>query len=133
MTPRTAPMFGPPGHAYVYFVYGMHHCANVVARAPGDPAGAVLLRGAEPLEGTDADARRLAGPALLARALGLTAAHSGLDLVRSALRVHDAPPVTSRSMGRGPRIGLTEGATRDAPWRYWIVGSPGVSRTGGAR
>ncbi len=133
MTPRTAPMFGPPGHAYVYFVYGMHHCANVVARAPGDPAGAVLLRGAEPVEGAGADARRLAGPALLARALGLTTAHSGLDLVHSALRIHDAPPAASRSIGRGPRVGLTEGETRDAPWRYWIVGSPGVSRAGGAR
>ena len=129
MTPRTAPMFGPPGHAYVYFVYGMHHCANIVARAPGDPAGAVLLRGAEPLEGAGDDARPLAGPALLARALGLTTAHSGPDLVRgSALSIRDAPAISARHVSRRPRIGLSGGPTRHAPCRLLVRDSLGVSR-----
>src|SRR5947209_20250658 len=70
-TLRTAPMFGPPGRSYVYFVYGMYHCVNVVAERAG-VAGAVLLRGAEPVEGTGDDPRALAGPGKLARALGLT-------------------------------------------------------------
>jgi len=127
ITPRTAAMFGRPGHSYVYLVYGMYHCLNAVTERDG-VAGAVLLRGAEPLDGLDdTPARALAGPGRLARALGLTTTHTGLDLVRSALRIHDAPAVPRRAVTTGPRIGLAVGATKDAPWRFWIAGSPGVS------
>lgn len=125
-TPRTAVMFGRPGHSYVYLVYGMYHCLNVVTE-PDGVAGAVLLRGAEPLAGLpDTPARSLAGPGRLARALGLTTADSGLDLVRSPLHLH-APAARRGRILRGPRIGLSAGDTTDAPWRFWIAGSAGVS------
>src|SRR5256885_14848622 len=81
-TLRTAPMFGPPGRSYVYFVYGMYHCLNVVA-SRGGVAGAVLLRGAEPIAGVGDDPRALAGPGKLARALGLTTAPADTDPVPS--------------------------------------------------
>ncbi|MEK6206139.1 MAG: DNA-3-methyladenine glycosylase [Chloroflexota bacterium] len=126
-TPRTAPMFGPPGRSYVYFVYGMYHCLNLVTERDG-VAGAVLIRGAEPLEGVGDDLRALAGPGKLARAFGLTTAHTNLDLVRSTLFVRDAPaPPTSRVV-RAARIGLRDHATTDRPWRFYVRGSPGVSR-----
>jgi DNA-3-methyladenine glycosylase len=126
-TPRTTVMFGRPGVAYVYFLYGNHPCMNVVAHLPGI-AGAVLLRGAEPLEGVTLDPRRLAGPGLLCLAMGLTTANTNMDLVRSALSIRDAPAVPARAVSRGPRIGLSPGATFDEPWRFWIAGSAGVSR-----
>jgi len=128
VTPRTAVMFDRPGHTYVYLVYGMYHCLNVVTEREG-VAGAVLLRGAEPVAGLgDIDAQALAGPGRLARALGLGTAHSGLDLVRSSLHLHAAGAVGRGRIATGPRIGLSAGATKDEPWRFWIAGSPGVSR-----
>jgi DNA-3-methyladenine glycosylase len=60
--------------------------------------------------------------------MGITTAHTDLDLVRSGLSIRDAPPVPGRALSRGPRIGLSPGATYDAPWRFWVTGSPGVSR-----
>jgi DNA-3-methyladenine glycosylase len=126
-TPRTAPMFGPPGRSYVYFVYGMYHCLNVVTERE-DLAGAVLIRGAEPLEGVDDDPRALAGPGKLARAFGLTTAQTDMDLVRSALSVRDAPEVPSSWVVRAPRVGLREHATTHKHWRFYVRGSPGVSR-----
>jgi DNA-3-methyladenine glycosylase len=127
-TPRTAPMFGPPGRSYVYFVYGMYHCLNVVTESDG-VAGAVLLRGAEPLAGfDDVEPRALAGPGKLARAFGLTTKHTDLDLVRSNLTVRDAPPVAPSRVVRSARIGLKEHATTDKPWRLYVRGSSGVSR-----
>lgn len=125
-TPRTAVMFGRPGHAYVYLSHGVWYCMNVVAHPDGVP-GAVLLRGAEPLEGF-ADGARLAGPGLLGRAFALSTAQSGVDLVRSTLQLRDAPPVATRRVARGPRIGLREGPTAARPWRLWVRDSPGVSR-----
>ncbi len=128
LTPRTAPMFGPPGRSYVYFVYGMYHCLNVVTESDG-VAGAVLLRGAEPLAGfDDAEPGAFAGPGKLARAFGLTTKHTNLDLVRSILTVRDAPPVPPRRVARSARIGLNEHATTDKPWRLYVRGSRGVSR-----
>jgi DNA-3-methyladenine glycosylase len=129
-TPRTAPMFGQPGHAYVYISYGQHHCMNVVAKSPGRPAGAVLIRGAEPVGGLPDDPRSLAGPGNLGRALRLRAArHTGLDLLRSPLTVRDAPRVPAALVGRSARIGLSGGATFHKAWRLYVRGSPGVSRS----
>ena len=126
-TARTAPMFGPPGRSYVYFVYGMYYCLNVVA-SRGDVAGAVLVRGAEPIAGVGDDARALAGPGKLARALGLTTANTNMDLVRSALSIREAPPVPASRVVRVARIGLRQHATTEEPWRFYVRGSPGVSR-----
>ena len=125
-TPRTEVMFGRSGHAYVYLSHGVWYCMNVVAHEP-DVAGAVLLRGAEPVEGFAEDAR-LSGPGLLGRAFGLTTSHSGIDLTRSALQLRDAPAVTPRLIARGPRIGIAESSTSAKPWRLWVRGSRGVSR-----
>jgi DNA-3-methyladenine glycosylase len=125
---RNRPMFGEVGHAYVYVSYGVHHCMNVVARSPGRPAGAVLLRGAEPLEGLGDEPRALAGPGLIGRGFALTTAHSGIDLLSSELLICDAPRVPDAQVGRSPRIGLSGGHTFAKPWRFYIRGSQGVSR-----
>ena len=106
--------------------HGVWYCMNVVAHTASGP-GAVLLRGAEPLEGFPEGAR-LTGPGLLGRAFTLSTAHSGFDLVRSPLQIRAAPPVPPRAIERGPRIGLRESATSAKPWRLWVRGSPGVSR-----
>ncbi|MGH2490468.1 MAG: DNA-3-methyladenine glycosylase, partial [Candidatus Limnocylindria bacterium] len=119
-TPRTSVMFGRPGHAYVYLSHGVWYCMNVVAHE-SDLAGAVLLRGAEPLEGF-ADGARLNGPGLLGRAFALSTAFSGVDLTRSALQLRDAPAVMPRLIARGPRVGIAESETSAKPWRLWIRG-----------
>ena len=126
-TPRTRILWGPPGRAYVYFVYGMHWCFNAVTEREGRP-GAVLVRGLEPLAGFDGPVR-LDGPARLCRALHIIGAENGADLVTSALRILDAPALPGREVERGPRIGVDyakEWAHR--PLRFWVRGSPGVSR-----
>ncbi len=137
MTKRNATMFGPPGHLYVYFTYGMHWCANVVAETDG-AAAAVLLRALTPLEGLDAmyAARRPAarrdrdlcsGPAKLTQALGIDGALDGADLVsgdRGATIVDDGQP-PPRVPVVTTRIGLTNGA--DLPWRFYVDGVPHVS------
>ncbi len=128
-TPRNAPMFGEPGHAYVYLSYGVHYCMNVVAKPPGRPAGAVLLRGAEPLAGFADDPRGLAGPGLVGRGFGLTTADSGLDLVSSSLTLRDAPPIPASAVGRSPRIGIAPSRTSSRLWRFYVRGSRGVSRS----
>lgn len=123
-TARNAAMFGPPGRAYVYLVYGMHHCLNVVT---GDEDGqAVLLRAAEPLDGWQADLR---GPGRLARALGLTRLHDRTDLVRGALRIHDAPAVPAARVHASARIGVDyAGEWVGRALRFHDAGSPHVSR-----
>ena len=128
-TPRTRPMFGAPGHSYVYVSYGVHFCMNVVAKEVGRSAGAVLLRGAEPLDGFASGPRALAGPGLIGRGFGLTTAHSGLDLVRSPLGIVDAPAVPERLVGRSTRVGLSAGRTASRLWRLYLRGSTGVSRS----
>jgi DNA-3-methyladenine glycosylase len=141
-TPRTAVMFGPPGHAYVYFSYGMHWCANLVC-GPEGTASAVLLRAGEVVDGLElARSRRPAarkdvdlarGPARLASALGLDKAQDGADLCApaSALRVLDARPPwsSSREVLAGPRVGVSgEGGDGERyPWRLWLAGEPTVS------
>lgn len=122
-------MFDEPGHAYVYMSYGVHFCMNVVARSPGRPAGAVLLRGAEPIAGPAPLPPGLAGPGLIGRWFGLTTAQSGADLVSSVLTLRDAPRVPPHLVGRSPRIGLSTGHTVGRAWRFYIRGAPGVSRS----
>jgi DNA-3-methyladenine glycosylase len=135
---RNEVMYGPAGHAYVYFVYGMHHCVNVVTRAPEVPE-AVLLRALEPLDGIalmrarralpDAPAWRLCrGPGALCQALGIDRADDGADLVRGRLRVLDAPDVPVRAVARTPRIGVAyAGGDALRPWRFVVRGSPATS------
>ena len=128
-TNRNAVMFGPPGHLYVYFTYGMHHCCNVSCGPEGE-ASAILLRAAEVVDGlefarqrrpgsTDRDLAR--GPGRLCRAMGIHRDDNGLDL-RDDLRL-EAPP---RAISTGPRVGLRLAA--DRPWRFWITDDPTVSR-----
>ncbi len=100
-TPRTEVMFGPPGHAYVYFIYGMHWMFNVVAGRTGE-AHAVLVRAAEPLDGWEAD---LSGPARLARGFGITREDNGRNLADGELRFQQDPDYLPR-ITRTPRIGI---------------------------
>jgi DNA-3-methyladenine glycosylase len=136
-TARNAPMWGPPGHAYVYLIYGMHQMLNLVTDRDGE-AAAVLLRAAEVIEGlTTVRARRggkegpvlLTGPGKLAAALGLDKSFSGASLTRrGGLVVHDAPAVSELLVG--PRVGVdyAQPVHRDAPWRLAIAGTPWVSQ-----
>jgi DNA-3-methyladenine glycosylase len=133
-TARNAAMFGPPGHAYVYFIYGVHHCLNVVTGREGE-ASAVLIRALEPVAGLETMARRrgavaparlACGPGNVARALGLTRADDGADLVAGSLWISSSPPRRGgRRIVSGPRIGVARGAER--PWRFRLAGHPGVS------
>jgi DNA-3-methyladenine glycosylase len=143
-TPRTAVMFGPPGHLYCYFTYGMHWCANVVCDVDGR-ASAVLLRAGDVVRGRDAarlrrpaargDADLARGPARLASALGLGAAHNGADLCDpgSSVRLESMPARRLRNVVSGPRVGIT--VAQEHPWRFWIADAPSVSvyRPGGRR
>ena len=139
-TPRTSVMFGPPGHLYVYFTYGMHWCANVVC-GPDGVAAAVLLRAGDVVGGADlAAARRpevarrdwARGPARLATTLALNGEQSGLDACMPAgpvtVAAPGARPATSL-IRTGPRVGVS-GAGGDAaayPWRFWLDGETTVS------
>lgn len=141
-TRRNEAMFGPPGTAYVYRIYGLHWCFNVVTGASGDPA-AVLIRAAEPLAGIDTvrDRRGMAaaggwavpaltaGPGRLAAALGITGALDGHNLRRTPLVLVEGSPAPEDSVRTGPRIGVSRAA--DWPLRYWIDGNPFVSRPRG--
>lgn len=128
-TPRNAAMFGPPGHAYVYKIYGIHWCLNFVCQ----PGSAVLIRALEPLHGLPEmqhrrgglpDRQLCSGPGKLCQALGVTIAHNGLPL--------DAAPFDllstseSHDVATGPRIGITKGV--DTPWRFARRGSPFLSK-----
>jgi DNA-3-methyladenine glycosylase len=137
-SPRNEVMYGPPGRAYVYFIYGMHWCMNVVCQPPEVPE-AVLLRALEPLEGEavmrgrralpDAPAWRLCrGPGALCRAMGVTGAENGVDLLRGPLRILDAPPLPSASVTHTSRIGVDyAGPDAARPWRFAVRGSRAVS------
>jgi DNA-3-methyladenine glycosylase len=132
-TRRNAAMFGPPGHAYVYFTYGMHWCINVVCRPPGE-ASAVLLRAGEVVAGigtarsrrsrsSDRDLAR--GPARLTQALGVDGSAYGTPLLTGDGPVSLAPgvPVDLALIRVGPRVGVVGAAT--VPWRFWLVGADG--------
>jgi DNA-3-methyladenine glycosylase len=122
-TKRNAVMFGEPGFLYVYFVYGMHFCANITC-GPDGRAAAVLLRAAE-IRGAD-DPKLGSGPARLARTLGLTAMHTGLDLLdpTSPVRLRSIDPPAAYLAG--PRVGVA--AAHDRPWRFWLPDEPSVSQ-----
>jgi DNA-3-methyladenine glycosylase len=154
-TARNAVMFGPPGHAYVYFTYGMHFCVNVVCLGEEGSASAVLLRAGRVIAGEElARARRTRGttaiaprdlargPARLCQALGIDRSQNGADMVsagsplrmlsgagnpaRSAvLAAGDGRPATPRKIVTGPRVGVSSAA--EIPWRFWYDGDPTVS------
>jgi DNA-3-methyladenine glycosylase len=127
-TARTEVLFGPPGHAYVYLIYGMHHCFNVVTSREGR-AAAVLVRGVEPVEGLPPDARTN-GPGRLCDALGITLTHNRADLLGDQVFLLDAPRVPAAAVARGPRIGVDyAGEWAHKPYRLWIRGHPHVSRS----
>lgn len=143
-TERNAVMFGRAGHLYVYFVYGMHFCINVVCLTDGVP-GAVLLRAGEVTTGTELarsrrpavrkDVQLASGPARLAGVLGITREHNGVDLTspESPIRLYNGTPVGEDDIRSGPRVGVA--AAMDLPWRTWVDGSSAVSsyRRGGRR
>jgi len=136
-TARNAVMFGAPGHLYVYLIYGLHHCLNVVA-GPDDKPEAVLIRGLALDEGVELarsrrgdrvpDPRLAAGPGNVGRALGVDRALNGVDLLDGPIRVeprHGPAPAISR----GPRIGVDyAGDWAARPLRFWITDDPHVSR-----
>jgi DNA-3-methyladenine glycosylase len=121
---RAAVMYGHAGVAYVYLVYGMHHCFNAVTETLGYP-GAVLVRAIEPLE----NGERGAGPALVCRALHIDRSCNGLDLTTSSVFVEDAPAIQDANVRVGPRIGVDyAGEWAAHPWRFWLADSEHVSR-----
>jgi DNA-3-methyladenine glycosylase len=124
LTPRTKVMFGPAGHAYVYFIYGMHNCVNFVTRPEGFPE-AVLVRALEPGPGVG----RCSGPGLLCRALDIDRSLNGMPLRPPALYVvDDGFRPGPGEVVRGPRIGVAyAGEWADRPWRFCLPG-PHLSR-----
>jgi DNA-3-methyladenine glycosylase len=135
LTARTTTMFGPPGHLYVYFTYGMHFCANAVTGGDGE-GQAVLLRALAPLAGLAVmRARRPAarrdvdlasGPAKLCQALGIDRADDGTDLVRGRIRIVDDGTPPPDEPGVSVRVGITRAI--EQPWRWFVRGDPNVSR-----
>ena len=132
-TPRTDVMFGPAGHLYVYFTYGMHYCMNVVT-GPNGEGSAVLIRAAEPLSGWSilrknrgahiADTQLTNGPAKLCKALGITKAYNGHDLRMPPLQL--VPRLQNFTIIQTTRIGISQ--AKDVPWRFYIKGNPFVSK-----
>lgn len=142
-TERTSTLFGPPGHAYIYLIYGMYHCLNFVTEPEGEPA-AVLIRALEPIAGTEVMLRLrygdrpltayrrknfLNGPGKICKGLSLSRAENGLDLTGGTLFVCDSPAdiglpcpaLPGERMRAGPRIGVDYAEeARDFPWRFWL-------------
>lgn len=139
ITDRTRVIFGPPGHAYVYFIYGMYECLNLVAEPDGTP-GCVLIRALEPVAGIETMQRRrpsartlrdlASGPGRLTLALGITRARNGADVTRGNLTVRTPRDTLSTlepfEIEVTPRIGIRQCA--DWPLRFAIKGNPFVSR-----
>ena len=132
LTKRNAPMFGPAGRSYVYIIYGMYHCLNVVSGKKGE-GEAVLIRALQPIEGievmkkrrkTDKTENLCSGPGKLTQAFGITKEHNNLDLLSAKLQIHNSrekPEITSST-----RIGLTEG--KELELRFFIAGNRFVSK-----
>jgi DNA-3-methyladenine glycosylase len=138
-TPRTAPLYGPPGRSYVYLNYGLHYLVNAVTEHESFPA-AVLIRALEPVEGVSLMRRRRGadvpdealcrGPGNLTRALGISLRENARDLARGRLVVEDRGGDVGGAAW-GPRIGIRAGT--DRPWRCWIPGHACVSADGGRK
>ncbi len=144
-TPRTRVMYGPAGRAYVYFIYGMYYCLNVVTQGVGTPH-AILIRALEPLIGTDLMAARLgtikgkrplhslaSGPGKLCRAMAIDRQLYGHPLFLSPLYlVRPEAPWPSYRVARGPRVNIAYAEEAAAyAWRFWVAGHPSVSRPSG--
>ena len=136
ITPRTKVLFGPPGHAYVYFIYGMYECLNIVAEPVGRP-GCVLVRAIEPVAGIEIMQRRRAsarkvqdlasGPGKLTVAMAITRAQNGADLTRGSLVVREPLKPREVEIQVTRRIGISQCA--DLPLRFVIRGNPYISRS----
>jgi DNA-3-methyladenine glycosylase len=133
-TPRTKIMFGPPGHLYVYFTYGMHYCCNIVTGWPGH-GSAVLIRALEPLEGEDIMVENrhgrhghevTNGPAKVCQALKIDQHWNGHDLRRGPLKLIIRPPLKQTAIIQTTRIGIRQ--AQDVPWRFYVKDQPYVSR-----
>ena len=139
-TPRLEPLFGPPGHAYIYLIYGMYHCLNVVTKPVGQPE-CVLIRALEPLAGLETMAARsgrakseqlCAGPGRLCRAMGLDRSLSGVTLLSGDFFLAEGRRIPEELILSSPRIGVDyAGEDKDRPWRYYVKGSPFISRVPG--
>lgn len=135
-TRRTEPLYGPPGTAYVYFIYGVHWCFNAVTRAEEEPS-AVLIRALEPLTGIELmrtrrpaarrDTDLTNGPGKLCAALGIGPEHNTLPLDSSAVRIRAGIEVTDSQVVVTPRIGISQCA--DWPLRWFVADNPWVSKT----
>jgi DNA-3-methyladenine glycosylase len=133
-TSRTAVMFGPGGHAYLYLIYGFHHCLNVVTRGEGE-AEAVLIRALEPVEGSDVMRKNrkgrpnlCSGPGVLCQALGIDRSLNGHPLSKPPLYLSPGPRVPKEGVGVSPRIGVAyAGEAAEWPLRFFIKGNPFVS------
>ncbi len=131
-TLRTAIMYGPPGHAYIYFTYGMHWCLNAVCMAQGTPA-AVLIRSIQPIEGLDILSQHrphlafthhwMDGPAKITQAMAINKDLNGVDLAAGTggLWIEAGEEIPNANVLRGPRIGLNHVPEpwRSMPWRFW--------------
>lgn len=134
LTDRTRVLFGAPGHAYVYLIYGMYECLNLVAEPAGSP-GCVLIRALEPVAGLAAMRRRrgvakveslASGPGKLTIAMGITRRHNGADMTRGVLTVRRPVDYVAPEIGVSPRVGITKAA--DWELRFYVKGSRFVSR-----
>jgi DNA-3-methyladenine glycosylase len=138
-TERNAPMYGPPGHSYVYFLYGMHHCFNIVTEREGFPA-AVLIRALEPLEGSEEmralrggrpDLPLTSGPARLCQALDIDRHFYGADLCApdALLFLEEDASIPEEDVVTGPRIGVRgDDVAVTIPWRFYVRDNRYVSR-----
>lgn len=133
-TPRTAVMFGPAGHLYVYFTYGMHYCCNIVTGPTGHGA-AVLLRAVEPLSGEEimsigrggkTGIEISNGPAKLCQALQINKAWNGHNLRQMPLRLILKSSLSVQEIIQTTRIGISQ--AQDVPWRFYIRGNPYISK-----
>ncbi len=125
-TPRTSVIFGPPGRAYVYLIYGMYYCLNIVAE-PAGVAGCVLIRAVEPITGLTGDTVNACnGPGKLTRFLGITLEHYGVDVTRGPITIHMPPRKEGIAIGVSPRVGIRQSA--DLPLRFFVKGNRSVSR-----
>ena len=138
-TARTEVMFGPAGHLYVYFTYGMHYCMNVVCGPEGYGA-AVLIRAVEPVEGEATMIQNRGGrggvaatngPAKVCQALSIDKRWNGCDLRAEPLQLVVRPALPTIQVVRSTRIGITQAA--DVPWRFYVRDNPYVSKSGGSK